>query len=96
MSDTIDRLNQLAHSEHSQGAVAALAIELRRANLTAPPPPPGTTAENRGMVLLCLPLGLLPPAALEAARAACQMYGMCSEVMLDAYISFAHTDEGCP
>lgn len=96
MNDTIDRLNQLAHSEHSQGAVAALAIELKRANLTAPPPPAGTTAKARGMVLLCLPLGVLPPAALEAARAACKMYGMCSEVMLDAYTTYARTDEGCP
>ena len=96
MSDTIDRLNQLAHSEHPRGAIEALGKELRRSEMTAPPPPPGTTAENRGVVLLCLPLGVLPPGAFDAARAACQMYGMCSEVMLDAYTTYARTDEGCP
>ena len=92
----INRLNQLAHSEHPQGAIEALGKELRRANLTAPLPPAGTTAQTRGMVLLCLPIGVLPPGAFDAARAACKMYGMCSEVMLDAYTTYARTDEGCP
>ncbi len=96
MTDTIDRLNQLAHSEHPDGAIEALGKELLRARRTAPMPPAGTTAEARGMVLLCLPTGVLPPAALETARAACQMYGMCSEVMLDAYTTYAANQEGCP
>lgn len=98
MSDTpgnIERFNHIAHTTPDHDSIQALGRVLSHASRTAPPPPPGTSAQTRGLVLLGLPLSRLPPAARDAAQANCKRYGGCIEVMLDAYITYAAEVEGC-
>lgn len=41
-----------------------------------------------------MPMKELPPAALAYARGMCRLYGMCMEVLLTAYATYAQIAEG--
>lgn len=52
------------------------------------------TAEERGMALMSLPMNQLPPLALSYLKDLCFRVGMCGEVCLTAYITYAQLSEG--
>ena len=52
------------------------------------------TAEERGMEMMHIPMGQLPPLALEFAEMLCKQVGKCGEVLLTAWITYAQCVEG--
>jgi len=55
-----------------------------------------STAEERGMEMMYIPMGKLPPLALEFAKQLCKQMGMCGEVLLTAWTVYAQCVEGLP
>ncbi len=51
------------------------------------------TAEERGMEMMRIPMGQLPPLALEFAKHLCSQVGMCMEILLTAYTVYAQCVE---
>jgi hypothetical protein len=49
---------------------------------------------KRGMQMMEIPMGQLPPLALEYSKYLCNRYGMCGEVLLTAYCHYAEAVEG--
>lgn len=54
------------------------------------------TAEKRGMDMMMVPMGKLPPLAVEFAKKLCAEMGMCMEVLLTAWTVYAQCVEGLP
>lgn len=52
------------------------------------------TAEQRGMEMMQVTMGQLPPLALEFAKHLCARVGMCMEVLLTAWTVYAQEVEG--
>ena len=55
---------------------------------------PVNNASDRGMQMMFIPMGQLPPIAIAYARNMCNRMGMCMEVLLSAYTVYAHYVEG--
>jgi hypothetical protein len=53
-------------------------------------------AIERGQQMMHVPMDQLPEAALKFAAHLCRKFGMCGEVMLSAYITYAQVEEGLP
>lgn len=54
------------------------------------------TAEARGLEMMLIPLGKLPPLALAYYRELADVVGSCGEVYLSAWTAYAHYVEGLP
>ena len=54
------------------------------------------TAEKRGLEMMLVPMGQLPPLALAFAKKMCNEVGMCSETLLTAWTVYAQCVEGLP
>lgn len=52
------------------------------------------TAEDRGMEMMLIPMGKLPPLALDFAKHLCAQMGMCGEVLLTAWTVYAQCVDG--
>jgi len=52
------------------------------------------TAEQRGMEMMSIPIGKLPPIARAFANKLCKEMGMCMEVLLTAWTVYAQCVEG--
>jgi hypothetical protein len=52
------------------------------------------TAQERGMEMMSIPMGKLPPLAVEFAKQLCNKVGMCMEVLLTAWTVYAQCVEG--
>jgi hypothetical protein len=52
------------------------------------------TAEERGGEMMLIPMGKLPPLALEFGKKLWKEFGMCSEVLLTAWTVYAQCVEG--
>ena len=52
------------------------------------------TAEERGMEMMHIPTGQLPPIALDFGNKMCHEMGMCGEVLLTAWTVYAQCVEG--
>lgn len=55
-----------------------------------------STAEERGMQMMTIPMGQLPELASEFAKKLCDEAGMCMEVLLTAWTVYAQCVEGFP
>lgn len=53
-------------------------------------------AEDRGLEMMLVPMGKLPPVALAYLRNLAGRVGMCMEVCLTAWCTYAHVIEGFP
>lgn len=53
-------------------------------------------AEQRGMEMMSIKMGQLPPLAVEFAQQLCREVGMCMEVLLTAWTVYAQCVEGLP
>ncbi len=54
------------------------------------------TAEERGAQMMSVPIGQLPPIAVEFARDLCRQVGKCGEVLLTAWTIYAQCVENLP
>jgi len=54
------------------------------------------TAEERGMEMMHVPIGKLPALAQAYMRDLCGRVGMCMEVLLTAWTTYAQVAEGLP
>lgn len=54
------------------------------------------TAEKRGMEMAMMPMGKLPPLALAYAKDLCSRVGMCGEVLISAWTTYAQLEEKLP
>lgn len=52
------------------------------------------TAEQRGMEMLTVKMGDLPPLAVDFAKHLCSEVGMCTETLLTAWTVYAQEVEG--
>lgn len=52
------------------------------------------TAEDRGIEMMLIPMGELPPLALAFAARLCGSRGICGEMLLSAWCSYAQEIEG--
>lgn len=52
------------------------------------------TAEERGMNMMHIPMGEIPPLARKYAAYQCKQFGMCGEVLLTAWTVYAQCVEG--
>lgn len=52
------------------------------------------TSLERGMEMMLIPMGKLPPLALKYGKLLCSRYGMCGEVLLTAWCHYAEAIEG--
>lgn len=55
-----------------------------------------STAEERGMEMMLIPMKDLPPLAKEFAEHLCRQVGMCMEVLLTAWTVYAQCVEELP
>jgi len=61
-----------------------------------PPVPEYKDAITEGMKMMAVPMGKLPPVAVEYARRLCNQVGMCMEVLLTAWIVYQQIVENLP
>ena len=53
-------------------------------------------AVERGSEMMTIPIGQLPPLAVEFAKSLCKEFGGCGEVLMTAWCVYAQCVEGLP